>query len=58
MALNVKYGMGDLNRVKLSGPYRVGYRDFTPYKNMDVAIFYPAADDGSGSLGVPIFTYG
>jgi hypothetical protein len=39
-----------------SGPFRVGYLDFKSSLN-DCSVFYPAADDKSGDLGIPFLTY-
>lgn len=53
-----KFGL-EYSKVKLSGPFRVGVIDFTTkdFKN-DCTIFYPAANDRSGTFGVPFLNYG
>lgn len=55
----ILYGLGDYSKFTPSGPFRVGMKEFhsKEYQN-DCAIFYPAANDGSGQLGVPLMTYG
>jgi hypothetical protein len=53
------YGELDFSNLKTTGPYRVGYREFTTSEyGAPCSIFYPAADDGSGVKGVSYFTYG
>lgn len=54
----LRFGL-EYSKVKLSGPFRVGVQDFTTkdFKN-DCTIFYPAANDGSGTYGVPFLNYG
>lgn len=53
------YGELDFSKFKPSGAFRVGYREFkTVDLLVECSIFYPAMDDGSGTLGVPYYTYG
>ena len=54
-----KYGALDYSKLKVSGPFRVGYREFTTTEyETPCSVFYPAANDGSGKKGVPLFLYG
>ncbi len=59
VSVSIKFGMGDYSKFKPSGPYRVGYKEFTTKElSNDCSIFYPAAPDGSGKFGVPFLLYG
>lgn len=47
------YNGYDYSNLTLSGPHRVGYKSFFSQKfKTDVSVFYPAADDGSGTKDV------
>ena len=47
------------DKVKRSGPYRVGFKSFTSHDlENDCAVFYPAAGDGSGTQDVKHMCYG
>ena len=61
VTLYLVYLTGDcsFNKVKRSGPYRVGYKSFTSHDlENDCAVFYPAANDGSGTEDVRHFCHG
>lgn len=57
-ALAIKFGQGDYSNFKPSGPFRVGYKEFTS-KDLenDCSVFYPAVEDGSGKFGAPFLIY-
>ena len=53
------HGEGDYSKFRPSGKFRVGFRQFKSKEfGNDCAIFYPAADDGSGDYSVPFLPYG
>lgn len=55
----LKYGENDYSKFTPTGPYRVGYKEFTTKQwSNECSVFYPAANDGSGQLGVPFLSYG
>ena len=52
------YGISDYSKFQKSGPYRVGVKEFkTEEFNNDCTVYYPAAQDGSGKLGMPFLCY-
>lgn len=57
MWINFKYGMSDFAEVKLTGPYRVGFRDFSSKSKVDCSVWYPCEDNG-GIHGVNYLAYG
>jgi pimeloyl-ACP methyl ester carboxylesterase len=53
------FGLSDYSKFKQSGPFRVGVREFrTEEYSNDCTIYYPAASDGSGKIGIPYLAYG
>jgi hypothetical protein len=55
--LSIKYGQADYSKFKPSGPFRVGYQQFTTDDlENDCSIFYPALDN-SGKYGAPFLVY-
>ena len=53
------YNGYDYSNLRLTGAHRVGYKSFYSKKfRNDVSVFYPAAEDGSGTRDVKFFSDG
>ena len=52
-------GEADYSKLKLSGPFRVGYKDFkSAVFDNDCCVYYPAKNDGSGKQNVFFYSHG